>query len=73
MYFTIDRVSCSTKKPHPKAEFVGFDEGNHKQYHIQVDTLEELLAIAKHNKCEITIYPPVEPEDLWDISVVDVY
>ena len=71
MFFNIYRVSTSIKKPHPKAEFTGFDDANEKHYTIQVDSLEELLAIAKHNKCEITIYPPVEKEDLWDIAVID--
>lgn len=71
MKFKISRISLSKKKPHPKAEFVGFDDYDNKKYTIDIDSVEQLLDIAKQNKTDIGIFPPYEEGQFWEITVND--
>ena len=74
MRFDIYRQSCSTKKPCKAAKFVGFvDDSAEKQYEVEINSIEELTAIAEENKCDLSIWRPVKQDGLWEISVNDVY
>lgn len=77
MKFEIERASevfqGNRERPCPNAELIGKDSYGQNVWSIEIDTLEDLIALGKRCKCGLVLGFRNDEEDINHITIYDGY